>query len=69
MWTGNGILRPEANMSSLEPPADEAEQPVTVVIADEYPITRQGTRQIFEADPFITVIGEAADGAELVMLV
>lgn len=58
-------------MSSQDasPNNDEDVAQITVVIADDHPITREGTRQILDADRGIAVVGEAADGAELVRLV
>lgn len=35
---------------------------ITVFIADDHPIFRQGLRQILERDPSFTIVGEAADG-------
>lgn len=37
---------------------------VSVLIADDHPIFRQGLRQIIEADPRITVVAEASDGEQ-----
>ena len=44
-------------------------QPVTVVIADDQRLVRQGLRMILESDPDIRVVAEADDGAEAVALV
>jgi len=44
-------------------------QPVTVVIADDQRLVRQGLRLILESEPGIQVLAEAADGAEAVALV
>jgi DNA-binding NarL/FixJ family response regulator len=44
-------------------------QPVTVVIADDQRLVRQGLRLILESEPDIEVVAEAADGAEAVALV
>ena len=44
-------------------------QPVTVVIADDQRLVRQGLRLILEAEPDIEVLAEASDGAEAVALV
>ncbi len=44
-------------------------QPVTVVIADDQRLVRQGLRLILESEPGIEVVAEAADGAEAVALV
>lgn len=39
-----------------------------VLLAEDHAVVREGTRQIVEADPAIEVVGEAADGAEVVAL-
>ena len=46
------------------PPAREAapRRPITVVIADDQRLLRTGFRVILDAEPDITVVGEAADG-------
>ncbi len=44
-------------------------QPVTVVIADDQRLIRQGLRLILESEPGIQVLAEADDGAEAVALV
>jgi DNA-binding NarL/FixJ family response regulator len=49
--------------------ADLAEQPITVVIADDQRMVRSGFRVILEAEGDIRVVGEAGDGAEAVELV
>jgi DNA-binding NarL/FixJ family response regulator len=43
--------------------------PVTVVIADDQRLVRQGLRLILEGEPGIDVLAEASDGAEAVALV
>jgi DNA-binding NarL/FixJ family response regulator len=42
--------------------------PITVVVADDQRLVRAGFRVILNAEPDITVVGEAADGAEAVAL-
>lgn len=39
-----------------------------VLLAEDHAVVRQGTRKILEGDGRITVVGEAADGAEVVAL-
>ena len=39
-----------------------------VLLAEDHAVVREGTRQILEQDPDIDVVGEAADGAEVVAL-
>jgi DNA-binding NarL/FixJ family response regulator len=42
---------------------------IRVVIADDHALVREGTRQILEDQPGLTVVGEAQDGEEAVALV
>ena len=42
---------------------------VTVVLADNNVVVRQGLRALLESDPRVVVVGEAADGLEAVELV
>ncbi len=42
---------------------------VTVVLADNHVVVRQGLRALLESDPRVVVVGEAADGLEAVELV
>ena len=42
---------------------------VTVVLADDHVVVRQGLRALLESDPSFVVVGEAADGLEAVELV
>jgi len=42
---------------------------VTVVLADDHAIVRQGLRLLLESDPEFVVVGEAADGVEALELV
>jgi len=39
-----------------------------VLLAEDHAVVREGTRQILEQDPEVTVVGEAATGAEVVAL-
>lgn len=41
---------------------------VTVLLADDHAMVREGTREMLERDPTISVVGEAADGAAAVAL-
>jgi DNA-binding NarL/FixJ family response regulator len=41
---------------------------VRVLVVDDHPVFREGTRRILEARPDIRVVGEAADGMEAVQL-
>ncbi len=42
--------------------------PITLLIADDHPVVRDGLSGMFAADPGFEVLGEAADGAEAVRL-
>jgi DNA-binding NarL/FixJ family response regulator len=54
---GNGVA------SADRPPA-----PVTVLIADDHPVVREGLRGMLAAEPGITVVGEAGSGNEAVAM-
>ncbi|GLZ78029.1 DNA-binding response regulator [Actinorhabdospora filicis] len=41
---------------------------ITLVIADDHPVVRDGLSAMFARDPAFAVLGEAADGAEAVRL-
>jgi two-component system, NarL family, response regulator NreC len=41
----------------------------TVVLADDHPLIREGVRAILEDEPGISIVGEVADGLEVVGLV
>ncbi len=43
--------------------------PITVVIADDHPVVRQGLRILLEGEGNHEIVGEAADGHEVVRLV
>lgn len=42
---------------------------ITIVLADDHQIVREGLRRVLEAEPGLTVVGEAGDGLEVVTLV
>jgi DNA-binding NarL/FixJ family response regulator len=42
---------------------------ITIVIADDHPILRQGLRALLEAEPDFEIVGEAGDGAGAVEIV
>ena len=42
--------------------------PVRILVADDQPLVRAGIRRVIEADPTLTVVGEASDGHEAVAL-
>jgi DNA-binding NarL/FixJ family response regulator len=39
---------------------------ISLLVADDHPVVRDGLRGVFEGDPDFTVAGEAGDGAEAV---
>jgi DNA-binding NarL/FixJ family response regulator len=41
---------------------------IRIVLADDHEVVREGTRRMLEREPDITVVGEAADGAEAVRM-
>jgi DNA-binding NarL/FixJ family response regulator len=50
-------------------PPDGSGTPVGVLVVDDEALIRTGLRAIIEAEPDLTVVGEAADGAEVAPLV
>jgi two-component system, NarL family, nitrate/nitrite response regulator NarL len=47
---------------------DESTETVTILVADDHPIFRDGLRKLLEAKPGLHVVGEAADGQEAIRL-
>ncbi len=41
---------------------------ITIALADDHPVVRQGLRALFDAEPHFSVIGEASDGIEAIRL-
>ncbi len=52
----------ESNVETAGPD-DESSAPITVLIADDHALVREGTRRLLEAEADIRVIAEAGDGA------
>ena len=47
--------------------ADAAlEREITLLLVDDHPIVRKGTRELLESHPGLSVVGEAADGREAI---
>lgn len=42
------------------------DEPITLLIADDHPVVRDGLSGMFAADPAFEVLGQAADGAEAI---
>src|SRR5262245_34469469 len=43
-------------------------RPISVLLADDHTVVRQGLRALLSAEPDITIVGEAATGSEAVRL-
>ncbi len=41
-------------------------RPISVLIADDHPVVREGLRGLIDTEPGIEVVGEAKDGVEAV---
>ena len=50
-------------------PANAADRAITVVVADDQQLVRAGFRVILDAQPDISVVGEAKDGVEAIRMV
>ena len=48
---------------------DGAEGPIRVLLVDDHAVVRKGLRALFEREPGIEVVGEAADGEQAVLRV
>src|SRR5437879_10210619 len=55
--------------SEGDPHMDTSSPPIRVLIVDDQTLFRVGLAHLLEADPRITIVGEAADGAEAVRLI
>ena len=53
-------------MSTLRLRSANTDRMISVVIADDQALLREGFRALLDADPGISVVGEASDGAEAV---
>jgi NarL family two-component system response regulator YdfI len=50
------------------PPSSPSPSPLRILVADDHLVVREGLRAILETAPDLTLVGEAADGAEAVRL-
>jgi len=57
-WAGQGYAGPVT-----EAPNDQAKQIISVFLLDDHEIVRRGVRDLLEAEPDITVVGEAGTAA------
>jgi DNA-binding NarL/FixJ family response regulator len=48
--------------------ASTGDRPISVLIADDHPVVRQGLAVLFEVQDDVTLVGQASDGAEAVRL-
>lgn len=44
-------------------------QEIRIVIADDHPLMRQGLRQVIEIEPYLKVVGEAANGSDALAMI
>ncbi|HEY8526167.1 MAG TPA: response regulator transcription factor [Acidimicrobiales bacterium] len=65
---GSGGPAPEASGPASAADAGSGGRPITVAVADDHPVVRQGLRAFLESEGFV-VVGEAATGEEAVRLV
>lgn len=56
-------VQAESQTSGVE---DESSAPVSILIADDHALVREGTRRLLEAEPGLVVVAEAGDGASAV---
>lgn len=54
----------QAEVSGID--EDMSNTPITILIADDHVLVREGTRRLLEAEPDLRVIAEAGDGATAV---
>jgi DNA-binding NarL/FixJ family response regulator len=66
--TGSGHHGDAAASEASDAAARAAGAPITLLIADDHPVVRDGLSGMFAPDPAFEVLGEAADGAEAVRL-
>lgn len=57
------------NRSKMIPYVNNLPSPIRILIADDHPLFRDGLRRLLQSEPGFEVVGEAADGDELLGLV
>ena len=58
------LPKSQADMSGSDD--DMSNTPITILIADDHVLVREGTRRLLEAEPDLRVVAEAGDGATAV---
>src|SRR6266567_1054647 len=58
----------QAMKQSPELPHNTAQEVITIVLADDHTMMREGTRRLLEEDPAFVVVGEAGDGTRAIEL-
>ena len=55
-------MRDTTMKQSPELSYNRAQEAITIVLADDHTMMREGTRRLLEEDPVFMVVGEAGDG-------
>ena len=61
-------MRDTTMKQSPELSYNRAQEAITIVLADDHTMMREGTRRLLEEDPVFMVVGEAGDGARAIEL-
>jgi two-component system NarL family response regulator len=62
------ILNSAETFATMTSPGESSFEAITIVIADDHPVVREGLVAIFKSQKDIKVVGEATDGEEAVEL-
>src|ERR1700740_3030626 len=62
------ILETTENLAIMKAPGESSVEPITVVVADDHPVVREGLVAIFKSQKDMKVVAEATDGEEAVEL-
>src|ERR1700741_159138 len=60
------ILETTENLAIMKSPGESSVEPITVVVADDHPVVREGLVAIFKSQKDMKVVGEATNGEEAV---
>jgi DNA-binding NarL/FixJ family response regulator len=63
-----GEAAPSGSGGNAPGPHSRSSAPLSVLIADDHPVVREGLRGMLAADPAIRVVAEASSGAEAVVM-